>query len=292
MTLARHSVLILKKIKLLRVVVKPKTPRFSGWGMTSRHRLPWEGKKSTDLNGRNFAKANDLLMSKVERRQFILSVVENEHVLILGKNEQGKKFGSNLNWLTSLSWRHYIVYWTAMYSTRFTKFTKFNIVEAGVGDGMSINFAISAIQDELGKNVNFEAFLYDAWGGMKEENLTVDEKSIKGKYSYLSLEQTKSNLKDFQSSCKFIQGHIPDVIVENPGPNELSWLHIDLNSSVPTLKTLEHFVPKLLPGGVVLFDDYGHVGFRETKEVADEYCSQVSGLLLPLPTGQAVFFKQ
>lgn len=109
--------------------------------------------------------------------------------------------------------------------------------------------------------------------------------------SCLSLEQTKSNLKDFESRCNFIQGHIPDVFVEHSGPSELSWLHIDLNSSIPTLKTLEQFVPKLLPGGVVLFDDYAHRGFRETKEVADKYCSQLSGLLLPLPTGQAVFFK-
>ena len=91
--------------------------------------------------------------------------------------------------------------------------------------------------------------------------------------------------------CRFIKGHIPNVFVENPGPSELSWLHIDLNSSMPTLKTLEQFVPKLLPGGVVLFDDYAHGGFRETREVADEYCSKVNGLLFPLPTGQAIFFK-
>ena len=112
-----------------------------------------------------------------------------------------------------------------------------------------------------------------------------------GDYSYLSLEQTKSNLSDFRESCKFIKGHIPDVFVENPGPTELSWLHIDLNSSMPTLKTLEQFVPKLIPGGVVLFDDYAHGVFSETRIVADEYCKQVNGLLFPLPTGQAIFFK-
>jgi hypothetical protein len=150
---------------------------------------------------------------------------------------------------------------------------------------------MSAVIDELGENANFEACLYDAWGGMKEENLTANEKRAKGKYSYLSLEQTKSNLKNFGSRCNFIQGDIPNVFIKQSGPSEISWLHIDLNSSIPTLKTLEQFVPKLLPGGVVLFDDYAHGGFRETKEVADVYCSQISGVLMPFPTGQAVFFK-
>jgi hypothetical protein len=290
-TLIKHGALILKKVKRLRIVIKSKPPSFSGWGMTSKHYLPWEEKRSTDLSGIKFARVNNLLKSKVEIGQFVLSQVKNEHLLILGKDEQGKKFGSYSSWLTSLSWRHYIVYWTAMYAARSTRFSQLNLVEAGVCDGLTINFAMSAVSDELGTNVSFASFLYDAWEGMQKENLTTNEERREGNYSYLSLEQTKSNLKDFESRCRFIKGHIPDVFVEHSGPSELSWLHIDLNSSVPTLRTLEHFVPKLLPGGVVLFDDYAHRGFRETKEVADEYCSQVSGLLLPFPTGQAVFFK-
>lgn len=285
------GVLTLKKAKSLRIVFRPKPPSFSGWGMTSRHYLPWEEKNSTDLSGIKFASVNNSLKGKVEIGQFILSQVDSENLLILGKDEQGKKFGTYSNWLTSLSWRHYIVYWTAMYAARFSNYSKLNLVEAGVCDGLTINFAMSAVKDEIGENCDFEAYLYDAWGGMKEENLTTQEKGRKGNYSYLSLEQTKLNLKEFERECSFIRGHIPDVFVKNSGPSELSWLHIDLNSSVPTLKTLEHFVPKLLPGGVVLFDDYAHRGFRETKEVADKYCSEMDGLLLPFPTGQAVFFK-
>lgn len=285
------GVLTLKKAKSLRIVFRPKPPSFSGWGMTSRHYLPWEEKNSTDLNGIKFASVNNSLKGKVEIGQFILSQVDSENLLILGKDEQGKKFGTYSNWLTSLSWRHYIVYWTAMYAARFSNYSKLNLVEAGVCDGLTINFAMSAVKDEIDENCDFEAYLYDAWEGMKEENLTTQEKGRKGNYSYLSLEQTKLNLKEFEKECRFIQGHIPDVFVKNSGPSELSWLHIDLNSSVPTLKTLEHFVPKLLPGGVVLFDDYAHRGFRETKDVADKYCSEIDGLLLPFPTGQAVFFK-
>ena len=174
-TLIKHGALILKKVKRLRIVIKSKAPSFSGWGMTSKHYLPWEEKRSTDLSGIKFARVNNLLKSKVEIGQFVLSQVKNEHLLILGKDEQGKKFGSYSNWLTSLSWRHYIVYWTAMYAARSTRFSQLNLVEAGVCDGLTINFAMSAVSDELGTNVNFVSFLYDAWEGMQKENLTTNE---------------------------------------------------------------------------------------------------------------------
>ena len=270
----------IKKFKRLRIVIKPKPPRFSGWGMTSDKFMPWDPKSNDDI-GLEFAEANELLLNKIQKQKFTLSQMMTD----------GQYSDTPSNILSQLSWRHYIIYWSVRYVTQFNATSNFNIVEAGVCDGLSINFAISAAQCTLGQSSNFKAFLYDAWEGMKEENLTSSEKSSKGSYSYLSVEQTKSNLSDFQDRCKFIKGHIPEVFFENPGPTELSWLHIDLNSSMPTLKTLEHFVPKLLPGGVVLFDDYAHGGFRETREVADEYCSKVNGLLFPLPTGQAIFFK-
>ena len=275
-TLRNLSVIFLRKIRRLRIMLKPKPPGFSGWGMTSDKFVPWNPKSSDDTG---------LEFSEVTRR--LLAGLNADDIIFGG----GYELDGYENLLKRLSWRHYVVYWTSKFSAKNTQTEKVNIVETGVWYGMSTQYAIAALQSTLGKSSNFEVFLYDAWEGMKEENLTSSEKSSKGNYSYLSVEQTKSNLSDFQDRCKFIKGHIPEVFFENPGPTELSWLHIDLNSSMPTLKTLEQFVPKLLPGGVVLFDDYAHGGFRETREVADEYCSKVNGLLFPLPTGQAIFFK-
>ena len=156
---------------------------------------------------------------------------------------------------------------------------------------MTVYFAASALKEEC-VNRDYRLFLYDAWDSMKSEYLTTKESGAVGNYSYLSLDRTKANLKQFEEHCEFVKGYIPEVFSENPGPSDLSWLHIDLNSSMPTQKTLEQFVPKLLSGGVVLFDDYGHGGFSETKKVADEFFSKKDGILMPLPTGQAIFFKR
>ena len=262
-------------------MLKPKTPRFTGWGMTSKHALPWDIKNSTDAIGLKFSDVENNLKMLVRDGEFVLTQFRKKSAYIEDPS----------TYLSYLSWRHYLVYWSATLATRFTKTSSYNFVEAGTCDGLTIKFAISALENEIDKDTNYKIYLYDAWDAMKLEHLTTKESGAEGHYSYLSIDQTKGNLKQFEEHCEFVKGYIPEVFSENPGPDNLSWLHIDLNSSMPTQKTLEQFVPKLLSGGVVLFDDYGHKGYSETKKVADEFFSKKDGILMPLPTGQAIFFK-
>ena len=191
-----------------------------------------------------------------------------------------------------MSWRHFIVYWSAKFAANSTNQSSFNFVEAGVCDGISINFAISALENVTGLGENDKIYLYDTWGPMKPEYLTPKESIKSGAYADLSIDQTRLNLTRFENNCIFVKGYIPEIFTEEPGPSKLSWLHIDLNSSMPTQKTLEQFAPKILSGGVILFDDYGWKFYRDTKRVADAFLSNLDGSLLPLPTGQAIFFKR
>ena len=271
-----------KTFKRIRIMLKPKTPRFTGWGMTSKHALPWDQKNSTDKTGLKFSEVESDLKKLLRDGEFVLTQFQTNSSYV----EDPSKY------LTHLSWRHYLVYWSATLATRFTKTSSYNFVEAGTCDGLTIKFAISALENETDRETNYKIYLYDSWDAMKLEHLTTKESGAEGHYSYLSIDQTKGNLKQFEEHCEFVKGYIPEVFSENPGPDNLSWLHIDLNSSMPTQKTLEQFVPKLLSGGVVLFDDYGHRGYSETKKVADEFFSEKDGILMPLPTGQAIFFKR
>ena len=271
-----------KTFKRIRIMLKPKTPHFAGWGVTSQHALPWDLKNSTDKTGLKFSEVESNLKKLIKDGEFVLTQFQ--------KNSSYAEDPSIT--LNSLSWRHYLVYWSATIATRFSKTSSCNFVEAGTCDGLTIKFAISALENEISLDTNYKVFLYDAWDAMKLEHLTTKESGATGHYSYLSIEQTKTNLKEYREHCEFVKGYIPEVFSENPGPRDLSWLHIDLNSSMPTQKTLEQFVPKLTSGGVVLFDDYGHGGYSETKKVADEFFSKKDGILMPLPTGQAIFFKR
>lgn len=246
-------------------------PDFSGWGMTTHTFTPWH--EGGDEVARDFLRSNQEIIARVMQGKFKLSqfnAVEDKRKL-----------------LHELMWRHYIVFWSARYAHAATNYSVKNLVECGVCDGLTAYFAMSALR---GRN-EFKAFLYDAWEGMKSEYLLESEKGSVGNYSYLNIENTKNNLAKFQGDSIFIKGFIPEVFEMSDNPTELVWLHIDLNSSIPTTSSLKMFFEKIPPGGVILFDDYAWHGYYGTKLCIDEFFSSKRGVLLPLPTGQAIYFK-
>jgi hypothetical protein len=68
-------------------------------------------------------------------------------------------------------------------------------------------------------------------------------------------------------------------------------LHIDLNSSSPTIEALKFFYEKLNSKGIILFDDYGHQTYEPTKYAIDNFFNNLDGQLIAFPTGQAMFIK-
>jgi len=50
-------------------------------------------------------------------------------------------------------------------------------------------------------------------------------------------------------------------------------------------------ISKLVKGGIILFDDYGWAGYEDTKKAIDSYFSEKSGILMKLPTGQAIYYR-
>lgn len=165
-----------------------------------------------------------------------------------------------------------------------------NFVEAGVCDGLTIYYALDAVKQT---HTTFNAYLYDSWAGMQAQWLMESERKNVGMYSYLSLEQTKNNLANFKEQVKFVQGYLPDSLSQCAGPDYLTWMHIDLNSAMPTGAVLEHFWGRLECGGIVLLDDYGWDNYRETKNAVDKFITEIGndGEILHLPTGQAMIFK-
>jgi hypothetical protein len=247
-------------------------PDFSGWGMVTHTLTPWHDGGGDDM-ARDFLIANEEIVTKVEEGEFNLSQ-------FTGVQDKRKH-------LHALMWRHYIVFWSARYAAKATNCSAKNLVECGVCDGLTAYFAMNALKGKY----EFKSFLYDAWAGMKSEHLSESEKRNVGEYSYLDIENTKKNLATFQGETVFIKGYIPESFETSDNPTEIVWLHIDLNSVMPTTATLQFFFEKMSPGGVILFDDYTRQGEYGTKVAIDEFFSKKPGVLLPLPTGQAVYFK-
>ena len=94
----------------------------------------------------------------------------------------------------------------------------------------------------------------------------------------------------FENDVVFFKGYIPNVFQNGDHPDEISWLHIDLNSSKTTFETMEFFYPKIVDNGVIIFDDYGM--FDTTKEVVDNFLKNKKGHFISYPTGQGMFIKK
>lgn len=77
--------------------------------------------------------------------------------------------------------------------------------------------------------------------------------------------------------------------------NTIAYLSIDMNCAYPEVKAMEFFWDKLVPGGTVIFDDYGfsanQSGFIEQKKALDSFADSRSVSILTLPTGQGVMIK-
>jgi O-methyltransferase len=57
------------------------------------------------------------------------------------------------------------------------------------------------------------------------------------------------------------------------------------------LAALELFFPKLQDRGIILFDDYGAINYRDTRKIIDNFFRDKPGILMELPTGQAIYYK-
>lgn len=78
--------------------------------------------------------------------------------------------------------------------------------------------------------------------------------------------------------CQFIVGRVEETI-PSWMPNEIALLRLDTDWYESTLHELVYLFPRLVSGGIVLIDDYGH--WNGARKAVDEYW-EVHRLRLPL----------
>lgn len=235
--------------------------------MTTWHHLPWED-------------------GWEEFRQAAEDVRSFEHTHSGGmRPEKGNDPGRTVD---ALLWRHWNVAYSVHHAFRHTGCSDFLAVECGVADGMTANFA--AAQGVAECSEFFSLHLYDSWSTMREDGLTTSEGGMDGRYGALSQNLTRRNLDKYGPNLFWHPGYIPETL-DDSAPETVSWLHIDLNSAKTTMLVLDFFYPRIRPGGVVLFDDYGWDGNTEMRITVDDWFREKTGTLFPLPTGQAIYFN-
>jgi hypothetical protein len=91
-------------------------------------------------------------------------------------------------------------------------------------------------------------------------------------------------------NVRIIKGIVPYTLPEVEA-EKIAYLSIDMNAAAPEIAALEHFWDMLVPGAMVVLDDYGFRAHIVQKIALDEFARSHGVSILPLPTGQGLIVK-
>ncbi|MGI8595392.1 MAG: class I SAM-dependent methyltransferase [Solirubrobacteraceae bacterium] len=132
------------------------------------------------------------------------------------------------------------------------------------------------------------SWLFDTFSGIPFSNLTKGEesKSLGGKLTDTSAEYVDGLLSRWSGRYRICEGDLFDTLPSTE-TGSLAFVHVDLNASAPTRLALEYAHPRMVPGGVMLFDDYGR-GYEDQRTAIEEFFAERPETVIALPTGQGV----
>jgi O-methyltransferase len=173
-----------------------------------------------------------------------------------------------------------------------------DFVEAGVWRGGSSIVA----KRMLGANRNY--YLFDTFSGMTEPSgkdkrvgradsdvvfrkWQDSETENVNSWDYASLDEVKKNFvkfKELDSSVRFIEGDVRVTLLKETLPAQISILRLDTDFYDSTLIELQVLWPRLVVGGILILDDYGH--WDGARAAVDEYFQKYEiKNVMKIPTG-------
>ena len=88
----------------------------------------------------------------------------------------------------------------------------------------------------------------------------------------------------FSDQCPEI---LPLIKTEN-----ICFLHLDMNVALPEGAAAEFLWDRMVPGAIIISDDYARVRHDEQMKTLDCFASERSHEVLSLPTGQGMIVKR
>ena len=99
----------------------------------------------------------------------------------------------------------------------------------------------------------------------------------------------KKRFSDFDN-VTVTQGKVPEVLAE-VAPKKIAFMHLDMNNAEAEIGALEVLFERMVPGAVLILDDYGWLGYRAQKLAEDPWLAKYGYRVLELPTGQGLLVK-
>lgn len=89
-----------------------------------------------------------------------------------------------------------------------------------------------------------------------------------------------------------VKGLIPEVFTQGC-PQRIAYLHLDLNQAPAEIAALDALFDRVVPGGIVILDDYESAGIYRAQKLAEDVWFEARRYrVMPLPTAQGLVFKR
>jgi hypothetical protein len=158
--------------------------------------------------------------------------------------------------------------------------------ECGVYNGSTAYFIARA-----GRETGHERaiHLFDSFAGLSLPAPEDGDYWHKGDLS-MALGVATANLAGFPS-VRFYPGWIPDRFHE-VADRHFAFVHVDTDLYEPTKASIEFFYPRLVPGGMLVCDDYGSAICPGARKAMDDYFAGTGENIIDLPTMQGIVIKR
>jgi O-methyltransferase len=161
-----------------------------------------------------------------------------------------------------------------------------DIVECGVWRGGSMMAAAMTLLSE--RDSARTLHLFDTFEGMTRP-AAIDRAAVTGEaatalfemhgkladgWAYAPLDAVRANLAETgypRERIRFIKGKVEDTIPPE-APEQIAILRLDTDWYESTRHELAHLFPRLVVGGVLIIDDYGH--WEGARKAVDEYFAE------------------
>jgi O-methyltransferase len=181
-------------------------------------------------------------------------------------------------------YRAYVAAWAAQRASRLAG----DFVECGVNRGALSRMIVNYVKfDKLPKTF----YLLDTYQGFAEQTLSDFEKQ-RHAHSARYPDCYEAVVKTFApfSNVKIVRGIVPDTLNKIPS-TQIAYLSVDMNCAAPELAAVEYFWDRIVPGGMIVLDDYGFNLHDEQKQGHDALGKKLGYTILAMPTGQGLIVK-
>lgn len=179
----------------------------------------------------------------------------------------------------TIAWRRYILATSAYHCIQLEG----DFVESGVYWGTGIKTVVDYLG---GKEFPKTFWGYDTYDYHPEESHAAFSEQQAGFY-----EKVVERFEGYDQ-VKLIKGLLPESFNGNC-PEKIAYLHIDLNSAKYEVEVLKVLFDKIVPGGMLILDDYEWAGIYRTQKIAeDSWFDERQYRVMPLPTGQGLLIKR